>query len=117
MTDGAIHAERPKGRTLRDLAEENGMTPEGIRIVVAREGREQIDEIELALLAATNTNEVVAFLVPNHGGKDFDLAVEYVQWVVRELTERGIRVRVHHRDVENGIVLALEGDFTPRRGA
>lgn len=77
-------------------------------MVVAREGRKQIDRIELDLLAATKTDEVVAFVVPGHGGPDFDLALEYVRWVVAELTERGIKVAVHYRAVENGVVLALE---------
>src|SRR5437870_4055449 len=108
MSDEAILTERVRGRTLRDLAEVNGMTPEGVRFVVAREGRKQIDAIELQLLAATKTDEVVAFVVPSHGGEDFDLALSHLQWVVAELAERGVKVAVHYRAVENGVVIALE---------
>jgi hypothetical protein len=91
------------------------MTAEGIRLVVAREGRKQIDRIELDLLAATKTDEVVTLVVPGHGGPDFDLALEYVRWVVAELTERDIKVAVHYRAVENGVALALEDVMRPRR--
>jgi hypothetical protein len=115
MSDGAILTERLRGRTLRDLAEANDMTPEGIRVVVAREGRKQIDSIELALLAGTKTDELTALVVPGHGGPDFDLALEYLRWVVAELTERGIRVRIHYRPTHNGFVIALEDVTRPRR--
>ncbi len=108
MTDAAIHSERLRGRTLRDLADETGLTPEGIRVVVAREGRKQIDEIELALLAGTKDESVLAFVVPGHAGPDFDLALSYVQWVTAELTRRGVKVACHYRPTENGVVLGLE---------
>ena len=90
MSDDTILTERLRGRTLRDLADTNNMTAEGIRLVVVRAGRKQIDRIELDLVKATKTDEVVAFVVPDHGGEDFDLALSYVQWVVAELTERGV---------------------------
>jgi hypothetical protein len=115
VDDAAILTERIRGRTLRDLAKASGLSPEGVRVVVAREGRKQIDRIELALLVATKTNEVVAFVVPDHGGEDFDLALSYVQWVVAELTERGLKVAVHYRPTYNGVVVALEDVTRPRR--
>jgi hypothetical protein len=115
MSDEAVLIERLRGRTLRDLADTTGLSIEGVRVVVAREGRKQIDKIELALLAATKTNEVVAFVMPDHSGPDFDLALEYVRWVVAERTERGVRVRIHYRPTENGVVLALEDITRPRR--
>jgi hypothetical protein len=115
MSDDTILTERLRGRTLRDLPDTTGMTPEGIRVVVDREGRKQIDRFELDLLAATKTNEVVAFVVPDHGGEDFDLALSYVQWVVAELTERGVKVAVHYRPTYNGVVVALEDVTRPRR--
>ena len=68
------------------LADTNGLSPEGVRVVFAREGQKQITEIELALLVNTKTNDLVALVVPDHGGPDFDLALNYVQWVLREST-------------------------------
>ncbi len=58
MDDATILTERLRGRTLRDLADTTGLSPEGVRVVVAREGRKQIDEIELALLANTKTDDL-----------------------------------------------------------
>ncbi len=108
MDDSAILTERLRGRTLRDLADTNALSPEGVRVVVAREGRKQIDEIELALLVGTKDDSVLAFVVPDHAGPDFDLALAYIQWVTAELTKRGVKIAVHYRPTENGIVLALE---------
>jgi hypothetical protein len=115
MSDPAILTERLRGRTLRDLAEATGMTAEGVRGVVIREGRKQIDRIELALLANTKSDDVVAFAIPDHSGPDFDLAIEYVRWVTAKLSERGIRVHVHYRPTANGVVFALEDVTRPRR--
>jgi hypothetical protein len=112
MTDEAILSERIAGRTLRDLADSTGMSHEGIRGVVIREGRKQIDRIELRLLANTKTDDLLAFVVPDHAGPDFDLAMSYLQWVTAQLTERGIKVKVHYQAVENGVVIALE-DVSP----
>jgi hypothetical protein len=115
MSDQAILTERLRGRTLRDLADVTGLSPEGVRVVVAREGRKQIDQIELQLMVNTKTDDLLALVVPGHGGPDFDLAMGYVQWVVRELDERGIRVQVHYRPTYNGVVMALEDVTRPRR--
>ena len=48
MSDSTILTERLRGRTLRDLAEANDMTPEGVRLVVVRESRKHIDGLELS---------------------------------------------------------------------
>jgi hypothetical protein len=84
MSDQALLSERLRGRTLRDLADTTVLSIEGVRVVVAREGGKQIDEIELALLANTKTDDLLAFVVPEHGGPDFDSAMSYVQWVCRD---------------------------------
>ena len=119
LDDATILTERLRGRTLRDLAEATGLTPEGVRLVVVREGRKQIDRIELDLLANTKRDQLSAFVIPGHGGPDFDLAMSYVQWVVRELTERGIEVAVHYRPTVDpeGVVLLLEDVTRPRKAS
>ncbi|MFA9272364.1 MAG: hypothetical protein ACEQSX_16745, partial [Baekduiaceae bacterium] len=96
-SDPAILTERLRGRTLRDIAADTGLTPEGVRFVVAREGRRQIDDIVLRLMVARRTGDLYALAVPDHGGPDFDLAMSYVQWVVGELTERGVKVAAPDR--------------------
>ena len=106
--DTQVLAERIGGDTLREIGERHELTPEGVRVVVAREGRKQIDDLELRLLANRKTGDVEMFMVPDHGGPDFDLAIEYLQWTLRQLADRGVEVRVHYRPVENGVCFGVE---------
>ena len=113
--DEGLLAAKLRGCTLRELAREVDLTPEGVRLAIVRESRLQIDELELQLLAATKTGEVVAFVIPDHGGPDFETAINYLSWCVRELTERDIEIRVHYRPNENGVVIGLEDVTQTRR--
>ena len=116
MSDATILSERLRGRTLKDLADSNGMTPEGIRYLVAKEGRRTIDAIELDLLANTKRDQLSGFAIPGNSGPDFDAAMAYIAWVVRSLEERGLSIAVHYRPTYDppGVVLMLE-DVTRRR--
>jgi hypothetical protein len=111
--DDAVFRERLLGADLRDIAKRHDLSPEGVRIVVAREGRRQVDEIHLALVASHATGELPAIAIPDHGGEDFDLAMEWVRWIVDQLSRVGMRVKVHYRPVFNGIVVALEDRDPP----
>lgn len=103
------------GASLRDLGQRHGLSHEGVRLAIAREGRKVIDQIHLALLTSHATGELPTFLVPGNAGPDFDLALEYVRWVTQELDERGVNVRVHYRQTWSpaGVVLALEDADPP----
>ena len=107
--DQQVLLDRIAGGTLREVGEKHGgLTPEGVRVVVAREARRQIDALELRLLANRKTDDVELFVVPGHAGPEFDLAIDYFQWCLRQLAERGVDVEVHYRPVEDGIAFGLE---------
>lgn len=65
-----------------------------MRFVVAREPRRQIDKLELALMEALRAAEVVALAIPGLGGPNFDIAMEYAQWCVAQLTARDLAIQV-----------------------
>lgn len=104
--------ERVAGSTLQAIGDRHDLTAEGVRVVFAREARKQIDDLELRLLANTKTDDLELFLIPDHGGPDFDLALAYLRWALGELAERGVKTRVHYRPTHNGVVIGVE-DVTP----
>jgi hypothetical protein len=112
--DTVVLNERLRGDTLRTIGDRHDLTPEGVRLVVAREGRRRIDELEMRLMVGRRTGEVEAFVIPDHGGPDFDVALGYFHWAMRELAKRGVKVRVHYRPAHNGVVFGVE-DVTPYR--
>ena len=113
--DQQLLAERARGDSLRQIGERHELSPEGVRVVVAREGRKQIDRLELALLANRKSGDVELFLIPSTTGPEFHLAVDYLQWCVRQLAERGVDVRVTYRPVEGGCAFGIE-DVTTNYG-
>jgi hypothetical protein len=97
--------ERLQGSTLAEVGARHDLTAEGVRVIVAREGKRQIDELAARLRANRETGEVEAFVIPEHSGPDFDLALSYFQWCVKQLAQRGVEVRVHYRPAHNGVVI------------
>ena len=83
-----------------------GLTGSAVRAIVVRHGRRVIDDLELRLLANRTTDDVELFLIPEHGGADFDLAIEWFRWCIAQLAERGVRTRVHYRPAESGVAFA-----------
>ena len=87
------------GKQLREIADEIGLTPERIRQIRV-ELRQHVDEVELALLAASKTGEVWACMVPN--GPDRQTALLYFDYV-----ERNVEFSVEHRPTVEGSVFFL----------
>jgi hypothetical protein len=112
--DQQVLSERVGGAPLREIGDRHDLSAEGVRVVVAREGRRQIDDLELRLMVNRKTGDLEAFLIPDHGGPDFDIAIAYFQWAMRELAERGVQVRIHYRPVPEGVVFGVE-DVTDYR--
>jgi hypothetical protein len=117
--DEAMLNDHLAGASLRELGQRYSLSHEGVRLAIARQGRQVIDRIHLDLLTSHATGEMPTFVVPGHAGPDFDLALEYVRWVTQELEERGLKVRVHYRPTYSpaGVVLALEDAGPPSNRA
>jgi hypothetical protein len=83
--DEAMLNDHLAGASLRELGQRYSLSHEGVRLAIARQGRQVIDRIHLDLLTSHATGEMPTFVVPGHAGPDFDLALEYVRWVTQEL--------------------------------
>lgn len=112
-----ILAERLTGESLQAIATRHGITHAGVRYVVASEARRQIDDLELRLLANRQTGELEAFVIPELGGPDFDTAMAYFTWAMKELAAREINVKVHYRPTPEGVVFAVEDVTDYTRGS
>lgn len=110
--NAAMFADRRAGLTFREIAAKHGVATERVFKVVNREARRYLDELEMRLLANTKTDDIELFVVPNHAGDDFDAAIDFFQWTVSQLAERGVELRIHYRAVENGVAFGVE-DVTP----
>ena len=100
--------EKSRGDTLREIGDRHGLSHERARQIIVLEGRKEIDRLELELLANRKTGDVELYLIPEHAGPDFDLAVDYFQWTVRELAERGVKTHISYRPVYNGVAWGIE---------
>src|SRR3954447_11081344 len=81
------------GVSQADVARDLDLTPQAIQAVL-RNARRNLDTLELELLKATKTNEAVGLRVPFQEQGDRHLALDYFDWVVRQLRERGIDLKV-----------------------
>ena len=102
---------RLAGATLREVAVELGFSVEGARRVVEREGRRRVDALhtQLVLMGA------VELTIPVDGGPELELALAHLRWVVAELRQRGVTVRVYVRAGLDGISIGLQ-EAAPEEG-
>ncbi len=105
---GDIARERILGVPLRDLGARHGLSHEGVRQIAQRSLRREIDRIELDLLAGKATGELVGIPVPLDDDEALDFALAWVRYVLQQLREREVEVRVHARAIDAALVFALE---------
>lgn len=113
--DAQVLIERIGGGTLRDIAERHDLSPEGVRVVVAREGRKHIDQIVVQAWAAQKEGQLLMLAVP--AWAEADLAAEYFAWVADELKRRDDGVwHLHYRPTLDGSFVVAFDDvtFVPR---
>src|SRR4051812_35830479 len=70
--------------------------------------RKHLDELQLQLMLASATGEVLGLIVPNQHMADRQVALDYFDLVVKKLRERHIAVKVRHVPTVNGSVFFLE---------
>lgn len=105
--DNAILWEHFGGASLRELGHRFGMSHQGARMVIVREGRRHVDRFELDLLAATKTGEWPTLLVPFQEQDGWQTVLSYFGWLVDELRKRGVPVTVHTTHTEAGTAFQL----------
>jgi hypothetical protein len=108
--DEVFLRDRLRGDTLKEIGDRHGVSREWVRLVVAKEGRKQIDRLELDLLAGFKSGEHPTFLVGDHAGEAFEIALTYIAWAVGELGKRGLHVAVGYSPTWNGIAIQLRLD-------
>jgi hypothetical protein len=108
----AMLLDHATGETLQATSARYGVSYQRVQNVV-REGRQFIDRLELELLKNTKTDDLVVYVVPY--GPDYQLAIDFNDWVVAELRKRDVQVKIHHRKNADGVIFALE-DVTPYKG-
>jgi hypothetical protein len=116
--DRAILRERATGDRLVDIAKRHRLSIEGVRVVVARQAEREIDALIARLEANVDSGDLEVLLIPN--GPDLDVSLAYTRFVLAQLSERGIRPRIHQRAVDSGMALGLElesDDNTPKEAS
>lgn len=103
-----ILEERAHGATLQELAERHGISHQ----LVHRITREHIDEMELRLLRNRATGDVELFVVPFQSQENWQLANDYFTWVLHELHQREIDLKVDTRYMLNGTMTFAVEDIT-----
>jgi hypothetical protein len=103
-----ILRERISGAKLDQIARRHRMSIEGVRAIAVKEGRRHVDDLERRLRANVGTDDVEGFLIPGHGGPDFDAALAYLRWALAQLSDRGIQTRIHYRPTQQGVVFGVE---------
>ncbi len=73
-----------------------------------------VDRLELDLLAARKTGEVVAYVIPF--GPDYTTALQLASVLIDRLRDRGVKLKIDTARAENGLALLLE-DVTPLAAA
>jgi hypothetical protein len=76
---------------------------------------EMVDKLEMDLMAARKTGDVVAYLIPY--GPDYTEGLALSETLLGRLKERGMVVNVDAARAENGLALVLEDTTPPRSRA
>jgi hypothetical protein len=102
-----IALQRHHGATVTALSGQYGVCHQRVS-QIGRAVTALVDRIELDLMVARKTDEVVAYLVPYHNEAEWRTAVAFGDHLVQRLRERGLRIRVETRRASNGVALLLE---------
>lgn len=98
------------GSSYRQIGRAHGMSHEGVRQIVLREGRLFVDRVELALMIAAKYSamgredrvEWPTLLIQHGEVADWQTGMALFQWLCDRLRGRGIRPQVIHRSTPDG---------------
>jgi transcriptional regulator len=111
--DQQVVLERECGDTIVEIGQRHGISHQRVSVLVNR-ATEFVNKVDLDLMVARRSAEVVAILIPF--GPDYTTGIDFQMWLVRRLKERGMQLDVEVRHVHNGLCLFLS-DVTPRRAS
>jgi hypothetical protein len=109
--DQQIVLERDAGDTLAEVGRRHGISHQRVSVVMAK-ATEFVNQVDLDLMVARKTGEVCAYVIPY--SEHYTTAIDFSQWLIWRLRQRGMVVEVETRRAHNGIALLLS-DATPRR--
>jgi hypothetical protein len=112
-------AEHARGDSYRTIGRRHGLSHEGARKAVMRQGSAFVNRVEMDLMVAAKyermglTSKAVwpGLAIPH--GPGWQLGLSLLQWLVDELRDRKLAVRVLTRSVPNGIVFLLTLEELP----
>lgn len=108
--------ERATGDTFSAIGRRHGMSDEGVRKLVLREGTKLVNQTELDCLVAQKLEAMgrddeagwPTFLLPHQDQRDHQTVLSLVQWLVDRLRRgRDLAVSVHSRPTPNGLCLQI----------
>jgi predicted transcriptional regulator len=109
--------DRIAGSTLQEIADEHGVTPQAVHVIVDRTMRRHVEEVLLGMWAAQKDGQLLVLAVPPGLAHEQALTVRYLDFMLGELAELHADVQVHYRPAgfDGGFVLALEDrNFHPK---
>jgi hypothetical protein len=109
--DQQIVLERDRGDTVGEVGSRHGISHQRVSAVMAN-ATEIVNAVDLQLMIAKKTGEVVGYIVPF--SEHYTLALDFSSWLAKRLRDRGMQVDINTRRTTNGLVLFL-ADATPRR--
>jgi hypothetical protein len=107
-----ILMERVGGQTLEAIAANHGITRQMVHMVLVREVRRHVDEIELQMMVAAKEKKVFALAIPNQMQADRAMALDYASWVIKQLRRRDVEVAVETVNTPAGTVIVLTDVLT-----
>ena len=96
---------REQGGTLAGIGEQFGVSHQRVAAIV-RDATQLVNRVELDLMVARKTGEACAYVIPY--GPNYSLAMEFSNWLIRRLRDRGVKLTVTTRRASNGLALVLD---------
>jgi hypothetical protein len=101
--------QRVAGSTLQEIADDHGVTPQTVHVIVDRTGRRHVEDVLLQMWLAQKQDTLLVLAVPPGLAEEQTAAIAYLDWLLHEFAELGEEVTVHHRPTLTGaIAFALE---------
>ena len=97
------------GVPLREIGKRHKISHETVRQHVQKAKRAEVTRMAGELLVNRRTGDIEWLVIPGFSGTlEFDAALAYFVWIVDELSDLGLTLKIHQRSEPAWIVLGLE---------